>query len=186
MKKNLFIVVFISIISINFCFAQDLQVPNLELVNQIYLFNASDSKITKLEKAIANVVGKTTTFKSKLLLKVKGTTSTVHNPQSETISFLVELGNSNLTSPAQWFTMFKADKKKDSREVVIQSMEAFKGNTTKDNIIIYDVKRIRGSVYQLIISSTLEKGEYIFKPLVASSDQLIQRSQTDVYCITID
>ena len=73
------------------------------------------------------------------------------------ISFIVDSSNPGLLTA---LNIYKLTVKKKSREVAVVSAGIAKSNMRDENVIDFNSKNLNGNIYELVLSSELEKGEY--------------------------
>jgi len=167
-------------------FSQEIKtVPTPELINQIYYYEPSSNTLKKLEKTTAEYKGKTKALGmggSKVVCQIKGKTSSISFAQSDSLSFVVNLGE-NAADPSLWFQLYKADIKNNKREAAYVETNTLGKTKKSESIIKYDVKKIQDKLYRFIPSQKLGKGEYFF---LYTMSYYNGSPQVDVFCFSIN
>ena len=147
MKKNLLF--FVLILLVNLSYSQE--VPKPEFTDIPYFWNKGSNELLMLFKETADIKAG-----MKMSYKYSGAESKTKISTSK-ISLIIDSSNPALLTAMK---IYKLTTKKKSREVVIVSTGFGKTNMRDENVIDFNSKNLDGSVYELIISSKLEKGEY--------------------------
>jgi hypothetical protein len=182
MKPLIFLFSMIGLSTHSLC--QSKTIPKPDFTNQVYYYDTASGNMMRCEKTTASTSADTKFFKVKISYEVQGVTSSVRVPQGTQITFLLDLGNANWGAPETALTMYKAETKKKIRKVLLESASAIGPTHEQDNQIRFDVKNLGNGVYQFFPSSSLEKGEYVFKPLLQDNVSA-SRNLITVFCITI-
>lgn len=159
-------------------------IPKPDFTNQVYYYDTTSGNMIRCEKTTASTLAQTKLFKVKISYEIQGVTSSVRVPQGAQITFLLDLGNANWGAPETSLAMYKAETNKKIRKVLLESASAVSPTHEQDNQIRLDVKNLGNGVYQFFPSSSLEKGEYVFKPLLQENVSA-SRNMITVFCITV-
>lgn len=92
--------------------------------------------------------------------------------------------------PEEVITILRKEKKKkkNRRRFKIGSRKlSGKARNTNNNIISFNIKKIRNQVYEIIFDSVLESDEYAFAPMSKTNTDLLSASTSvKMYCFGID
>lgn len=159
--------------------------PALDMVNQVYRYNPSGNSVAPLEKAIATMKTKTKLLGyggASVVYTVDGDKSPVRIALADSAAFLIDAGGSALPD----LSLYKLTIAKGNRQATTQNIsgafKAMSGNVMSGGAIIpFNIIRANNTVYRLVPSKPLEKGEYFFatKPVASASS-------ADVYAFGID
>ena len=147
--KN-FLSLFIMVFSITMSVAQNN--PKPEFIDVPYFWNKESNELTILSKETADI---------KPGLKVKYTflgTESKTKINTSKVSLIVNSTNAMMLTAMK---IYKLTVMKKSREVEFASVGFGKVDIKDDNVIDFNSKNIEGNTYELVLSSELEKGEYV-------------------------
>lgn len=134
------------------CFSQDKEVPKPEFTDVPYSWNKESNELIMFSKETADMkVG------MKMSYKYSGAESKTKIELSGKISILIDSSNPNLLTAIK---IYKLEVKKKSREVAIVSVGFGKANMRDENIIDFNSKNLKDNIYELVLSTQLDKGEY--------------------------
>ena len=131
------------------CYSQE--IPKPEFTDIPYYWNKGSNELTMLSKETADIKAG-----MKMSYKYPGTESKTKINASK-ISFIVDSSNPGLLTALK---IYKLTVKKKSREVAVVSAGIGKSNMRDENVIYFNSKNLNGNIYELVLSSELEKGEY--------------------------
>lgn len=159
-------------------------IPLPELNNFVYYFNSIDTSLSKLDQKL--VVPKTSLglkqiagiSAHRIVYSVNGKTSSIHISQSDSISFVIRLGEGNQMALAS-LKLFKANVRGSKRIAEFEEANFIGAKKNKDYTILYEIKELGENCYQLIPPTSLTKGEYFFYYPTGFGDSF-------AFCFSID
>jgi len=161
-------------------------IPEPEFLNQINFLEKQTNTLQKLEKTTAQLKSKIKGLGyggSEIQYQVEGGKSSVQLPSQDSYSFVVSFGE-GMGEPSAWFTLHKAEIKKEKRQAVYFQASMTGKTKNPDNLITYDVRKVKDKVYEIIPSSTLAKGEYFF--VNKGSAAKYNGQAMEVFCFSIN
>lgn len=181
MKKLFIALSFVLALGLTASAQETKTIPTPDFLNQIYYYDPSTNSLKQLDRETAEVKGRSKGLVyggSKLVWSVKGKTSTIIIPNTDNISFVVNVGENSMDL-STWFPLFRANLKGSRREAIYYEFNDRLGTEKHAaGIVRFDVKKIREKVYQIFPTIKLEKGEYFFLNNLTSPTP-------DVYCFTV-
>ncbi len=157
-------------------------VPEPEIINTVYLYDKSQ-KLTALEKSNATMHSHTKALGyggAETVFEIEGEKSPVRIDPKNAQTFIINTGG----GAADAFVLYKVDIKKGKRQVVAASFSTMGSMKGSKGIISVDVKLLKTNVFQLLPSTTLDKGEYFFANKSAGS--ALSSTNIDVYAFGIE
>jgi hypothetical protein len=154
----------ITLVLVLFCmalFAQEESesVPSPDFIDQPMLWDKTSDTLIRLSKESYEMKGKI----GKMIYRFEGLQSPTRISSESEISFLISTSGTMLISGAKLYIL-KAGKK-NKREVLAMQVKGYGTSSVQGNSeteISFDVRKIKDDVYELVVSKTLEKGEYAF------------------------
>jgi hypothetical protein len=161
---------------------KDNNVPQVDLINQVYLFNKTTTQVTPLEKSVANLKTKMKLMGyggASVLYIIDGNKSPVRLTAPNGNAFIINTGGA-----APELTLYKLAINKNNRQATTQTIKggfSSGGMTSGDNAILFNITALKNGIYQITPATNLASGEYFFatKPIVSSTT-------IDVYAFGID
>jgi hypothetical protein len=147
--KTIFSLIFLSLF-VTFSFAQE--TPKPEFVDLPYYWNKESNTLTTFSKETLKMKA----FGMNMSYKYSGTESKTKIKSSNKISILINSSNSLYLSALK---IYKLTVKKKTREVTVSGLGSV--TMSDENVIDFNSKNLEGNIYELVLSSQLDKGEYV-------------------------
>lgn len=188
MKNNTtrILIIFLSLSFINSYGQSKKPIPEPEFINQIYFFEKQTGILTKLEQNNAKVKTKVKGLGYggyEMQYQINNTASPIRIPQESSYSFVVSFGES-MGDPSSLFALNKAEIKKNIRYGTHLQASMIGKVKENENVIPYDVKKVKDKVFEIIPSVKLNPGEYFF--VNKGSAGKYNGIAMDVFCFGVD
>jgi hypothetical protein len=143
--------------------AQNTPVP--DVLNEINHYETKANTLQKLERKPVKIAVKTKALGfggGDMVFEMEGDRSPVRIAQSDTIRFVVSLADAS-GDPSRAFNLYKASVKKKKRTGKYSHSSGYFGKKSgTGDVIIYTVRKIKDGAFEIILTSKLEAGEYLF------------------------
>ncbi|CAA6829406.1 MAG: Unknown protein [uncultured Aureispira sp.] len=149
--KAIFSLIFLSLF-VTFSFAQE--TPKPEFVDLPYYWNKESNTLITFSKETL----KMKVLGMKMLYKYSGTESKTKIKSSNKISILINSSNPLYLSALK---IYKLTVKKKTREAIVVTTGLRTATMSDENVIDFNSKNLEGNIYELVLSSQLDKGEYV-------------------------
>ena len=174
----------------SFANGQKDSIPEPEFMNQVYQYDKINKKLVELEKVNAEMKSK---------IKLMGGGAVVYSMEgsksdtrinsekinSENSSFMITIaGGTMMSDPSMTLSLYRLDSKKGKREAPMSQYGGM-GNRNQEkggSLIDIKFKKLKDGLYEIVISSRLEKGEYGF----INMNGMNQTGKLKVYAFGID
>jgi len=159
MKKLSFTLVLVLFCMVLFAQDESESVPTPDFIDQPMLWDKTSDTLIRLSKESYEMKGKI----GKMLYKFEGLQSTSRINSDSDFSFLISTSSTMMISGAKLYILKEGKKKK--REVLAMQVKGFGSASVQQNSeteISFDLKKIKDDVYELVVTKSLEKGEYAF------------------------
>lgn len=147
MKRTALIITLFLIVKLSY--SQD--IPKPEFNDVPYFWNKETNELIMLTKETADMKGG-----MKMSYKYPGSESKTKLSTSK-ISLIIDSSNPAILTAMK---IYKLEVKKKSREVAVVSAGFGGANMRDENVIDFNSKNLEGNIYELVLSSKLDKGEY--------------------------
>ncbi|MEJ6694630.1 MAG: hypothetical protein QNK51_02235 [Chitinophagales bacterium] len=159
--------------------------PDPDYLNQPYLLN-SENTLVKLERGDAQF-----DFKIKglgyggydMFYTVFGMESDTKVSFGSPLVFLVKLDTKE--DPSTFITLTKGNLKREKRNFIFDSRSMMgKSKDISENNVPVDIAKLENGIFRITTKSTLEVGQYAFKP-IGVSNAMVPGKQT-IFCFSIE
>jgi hypothetical protein len=151
---------------------------SVQLMNHVYFQNKKDQTVKPLEKLTAGIRTKQGVFGGSAMLQVDGAKSPIRLTPEEANSFVINTGSATLPE----LILYKLKSTKGGkREVASMKVNSFSGVKTGEDVVPFNITKLKEGIYQISPTTTLEKGEFFFtgKPVAGSTS-------VDSFCFGVD
>lgn len=156
--------------------------PQLETINYIHFYDKAAHAAKPLERQVASykMKKKALGFAGvQYVYEISGNKSSIR--LTSDASFIVNIGSAQPDA----FVLFKVEPKDNSRQAVASDFSRIGGAQGSKGVVGISIKQVKPGIYELMPSSKLEKGEYLFAPK-SGGNLMSTTTSVDVYAFGID
>jgi hypothetical protein len=147
------------------------KIPDPPFMNKVYLVQATKDSLKQLAEETATHSTKMAMFSRGQTgsdFSMDGKQSAIRITLSDTAAFAVSISGMMAMDPTMMFTLYRCTIKGSKRVATINSMSGA-NNSSDQNTVMLNVKKIKEDIYELIPAVKLQAGEYAFAYLMSSA-----------------
>ena len=138
-------------------------IPEPEFTNEVYYYDKANIKLIPLEKTSAEI-------KSKMRIIGGGSTAYAIGGERSAMritqqgaSFLITIANAGMMDPSVTLSLYRFESRKGRREAAMNVYGGSgSGQNNNGNAVEIRFKRVKEGTFEIIVTGSLEKGEYGF------------------------
>jgi hypothetical protein len=133
-------------------------IPEPEFMNQVYYYDKSNIRLIPLENAVAEIKSKMKIIGGGSSAYAIGGEKSATRINQQGASFVIGIANGSMIDPAMTISLYRFESRKGRREAAMNIY----GKSGSENAVEVKFKRVKEGTFEIIVTGSLEKGEYGF------------------------